>query len=104
MSIGYTLRKNNARLTEEPHLSKVMVDPSRFATKFNAIFPGAYRPVNAADIREMAQCGLIGRHGFFERVDFEIVRGILRYEQLRGKRMGKSTDSMCEQMTLLEKS
>jgi len=31
----------------------------------------------------MAQCGLSGRCGFFDRSDLETVRGILRYEQHR---------------------
>ena len=61
----------------------IMAEPRRFAAKFNSTVPGAYRQVTIDDIRQMAQCGLIGRHGFFSREDLEIVRGILRYEQLR---------------------
>lgn len=64
-------------------LWEVMADPVIFATKFNTTVPEAYRLVSAEDIRYMSHCGLIGRHGFFTREDLEIVRGILRYEQLR---------------------
>jgi hypothetical protein len=61
----------------------IVVEPDRFATKFNAIVRGAYRQVTVDDIRQMEHCGLIGRHGFFTRDDLETVRGILLYEQLR---------------------
>ena len=61
----------------------VVADPSRFAAKFNATVSGAYRHVTGDDIRQMAQCGLIGRYGFFDRSDLETVRGMLRYEQHR---------------------
>ena len=61
----------------------VVADPVRFAARFNAAVRGAYRKVTGDDIRQMAQCGLIGRCGFFDRSDMETVRGILRYEQLR---------------------
>jgi hypothetical protein len=49
-----------------------------FGAKFNSTVPGAYRNITANDIRLMTYCGLIGRHGFFEREDLELVRGILR--------------------------
>jgi hypothetical protein len=58
-------------------------NPGRFATKFNSTLPGAYRQVTEDDIRQMAQCGLIGRCGFFYRSDQETVRGLLQYEQFR---------------------
>ena len=61
----------------------IMANPGRFAAKFNSTVPGAYRQVTVDDIRQMAQCGLIGRCGFFDRSDLETVRGLLRYEQLR---------------------
>lgn len=64
-------------------LWEVMADPVRFATKFNMAMPGAYRTVSAEDIRHMSHYGLIGRRGFYTGEDLEIVRGILRYEQLR---------------------
>jgi hypothetical protein len=61
----------------------IMTNPRQFATRFNSTVPGAYRQVTAEDIRQMAQCGLIGRCGFFTREDLETVRGLLRFEQLR---------------------
>jgi hypothetical protein len=61
----------------------IIVNPGLFAAKFNSVVKGVYRQVTVDDIRYMAQCGLIGRYGFFTRQDMEIVRGILRYEQLR---------------------
>ena len=64
----------------------ITANPVKFADKFNLTVPGAYRQVTADDIRQMAQCGLIGRYGFFPREDMEIVRGVLRYEQLRKHR------------------
>ena len=60
-----------------------MANPERFAAKFNSTLPGAYRQVTEDDIRQMAQCGLIGRCGFFDRSDQETVRGLLQYEQFR---------------------
>ncbi|MFC1848126.1 hypothetical protein ACFLXV_02290 [Chloroflexota bacterium] len=60
-----------------------MANPGRFATKFNSTLPGAYRQVTEDDIRQMAQYGLIGRCGFFDRSDQETVRGLLQYEQFR---------------------
>jgi len=61
----------------------IMANPGRFAAKFNTTVPGAYRQVTVDDIRQMAQCGLIGRCGFFDRSDLETVRGLLQYEQFR---------------------
>jgi len=61
----------------------VVADPVKFAARFSATVPGAYRHVTGDDIRQMAQCGLIGRCGFFDRSDLETVRGILLYEQHR---------------------
>jgi hypothetical protein len=63
----------------------IMANPGWFAAKFNSTVPGAYRQVTVDDIRQMAQCGLIGRCGFFDRSDLETVRGLLQYEHLREK-------------------
>lgn len=60
-----------------------VLEPDRFATRFNAIVLGAYRRVTVDDIKQMEHCGLIGRRGFFTRDDLETVRGILLYEKLR---------------------
>ena len=61
----------------------VVADPVKFAAKFNCTVRGAYRYVTGDDIRQMEQCGLIGRSGFFDRSDLETVRGILQYERFR---------------------
>ena len=63
----------------------VIADPVRFASRFNLTVPGAYRRVTGDDVRLMAQCGLIGRCGFFDWSDVEKVRAILLYEQLRDR-------------------
>jgi hypothetical protein len=75
----------------------VIADPEIFATKFMSTVPGAYRTISANDIRLMAHCGLIGRHGFFERADLEIVRGILQYEWLRARELRRSSIDPYEQ-------
>ena len=61
----------------------ITADPVHFAAKFNSIVPGAYRHVTDDDIRWMMKCGLIGRCGFFDRSDLQMVRGILQYELIR---------------------
>jgi hypothetical protein len=78
----------------------VVADPEKFAAKFNSTLPGAYRIITVNDIRQMAHCGLIGHHGFFERADLETVRGILRYEWLRASELGVSSIDLCEQTAL----
>lgn len=60
--------------------------PSKFAEWINSALPGMHRKVDAEDIRDMTECGLIGRYGRFYRTDLEVVRGILQYEQLRYNR------------------
>ena len=69
-----------------------MTSPDRFATHFNTIVPGAYRQITAQDIRDMVECGLIKHYGYYLRSDLETVRAVLRYEQLREKRIQKSGD------------
>jgi hypothetical protein len=69
----------------------VMSDPVKFASRFNAAVPGSHRAVTPDDIRALAHCGLIGRHGFFDRTDMETVRGILQYEKVRNTRFERST-------------
>jgi len=97
---------NFVRTLREEHLGRqsewadgwaVVADPEKFAAKFNSTVPGTCRTITANDIRQMAHCGLIGRHGFFERADLEIVRGILRYEWLRARELGRSSIDPCEQ-------
>jgi hypothetical protein len=60
--------------------------------------PGAYRRVTADDIRDMVECGLIGRHNYHYESDLETVRGILQYEQMREQRSNRiiSTKNVSE--------
>jgi len=86
MSIESTLTRDyEVKESEWVAIWEVVADPVRFAAKFNAAVPGACRSVTGEDIRQMAHCGLIGRHGFFTREDLETVRGILHYERLHDK-------------------
>ncbi|MBA7612802.1 hypothetical protein ES703_20042 [subsurface metagenome] len=63
----------------------------RFADLFNAKLPGAYRQITAQDIKDMTDCGLIGKYKYYGRTDLQIVRGLILYEQLWQKRMKKPT-------------
>ena len=68
----------------------------KFAEHFNRTVPGAYRKVSTEDIKDMADCGLIARYGFYVNQDLQTVIGILRYEKLwqnRQRRMSESTVS-----------
>lgn len=62
-----------------------MSNAKEFAKHCNTKLPGAWRTVDAADIRLMTECGLIGQYGHYGRGDVETVRGVLRYEMLREK-------------------
>ena len=60
--------------------------PKEFADWFNKKYPGAYRPITAVDVRNLTECGLIGRYRSYSPFqDGETIRGILQYEQLRQK-------------------
>ncbi len=61
----------------------------RFAAQFNAKLPGAYRQITVQDIKDMTECGLIKRYGYYSHSDLETVRAILLYEQLLEKRLKK---------------
>jgi len=63
----------------------------RFAAQFNTKLPGAYRQITAQDIRDMTDCGLIRRYGYYIHSDLETVRAVLQYERLIEKRMKKPT-------------
>ena len=63
--------------------------PDRFAKEFNEVVPGAYRKITTQDILDMTACGLIGKYNCYPHNDIEIVRAILRYEELRQKRIEK---------------
>ncbi|MFC1956408.1 hypothetical protein ACFLWZ_07855 [Chloroflexota bacterium] len=67
-----------------------ILSPDKFADWFNSIVPGAYRKIDTADIRDMAECGLIGKYSYYGHQDIETVRAILLYEQLRDERKRKA--------------
>ena len=74
---------------------------AKFATRFNSLFPGAHRKITADDVREMAKCGLIGRHGYFEQLDLHTINGILGYELLRAQRLASAnSDPMAKPLSL----
>ena len=63
--------------------------PARFAKEFNEVVPGAYRRITSDDVRDMHDCGLIGKYYYFGQNDIETVRAILLCEELRQKRIEK---------------
>ena len=63
-----------------------ILSPDKFAEWFSAMVPGAYRTITAQDVRDMTNCGLIGRYGLYYHSDLPTVRAILQYEQLRQNR------------------
>ena len=89
--------KHSGRGSEWADGWAVVADPEKFAAKFNSTVPGTCRTITANDIRQMAHCGLIGRHGFFERADLETVRGILQYEWSRARELRMSSIDLYEQ-------
>jgi hypothetical protein len=81
----------------------LIVDAEKFAIRFNSLFRGAHRKINAEDIREMTKCNLIGRRGYFEQLDLHTVNGILRYEFLRAQRLGKPDNEHPVEAVSMEK-
>lgn len=77
-------------------MEKLAGSTQQFAERFNSMFPGAHRPLAAEDVREMVHCGLIRRHGYYEWLDLQTVRGILQYERSRTQRLGRCADGVCE--------
>jgi len=71
------------------YLEPIITSPEKFAAKFNLLMPSAYRKVTAQDVKDMTECGLIGRYGHYTRQDLKTVRAILVYEQIREKRVDK---------------
>lgn len=61
--------------------------PKKLVKWFNKKIPDASRKITADDVTLMTKCNLIGRYNYFIRQDFETIRGILLYEQLRQKRL-----------------
>ncbi|HUU63048.1 MAG TPA: hypothetical protein VMX96_03905 [Dehalococcoidia bacterium] len=67
----------------------LIISPEKFAAEFNQVVPGAYRSITVQDIRDLTECGLIGKYGYYGRADLETVRAVLQYEQLRQNRQKK---------------
>ena len=63
-----------------------ILSPDKFAEWFSRVVPGAYRKITVQDVRDMTECRLIGRYGYYIRHDLQTVRAILLYEQLRQNR------------------
>ena len=72
--------------------------PQKFATWFNRVVLGAYRQITAQDVRDMAECGLVCRFGYYGPSDLQTVIGILNYEQMREEKSQKpdTEDRRCK--------
>jgi len=66
-----------------------ILSPDKFAAWFNSVVPGAYRHITSQDVRDMTECGLIGKYSYYGQSDLQTVRAILLYEQLRQERNEK---------------
>ncbi len=77
-------------------MEKLSGNTQQFAERFNSMFPGVHRPLAAEDVRELVNCGLIRRHGYYEWLDLQTVRGILQYERSQAQRLGRRTAGVCE--------
>jgi hypothetical protein len=65
----------------------VTSSPEKFAEWFNDKYPGVYCKVVTDDVKDMKNCGLLYRYGYYSgSSDGETIRAVLRYEQLREKR------------------
>jgi len=60
--------------------------PGKFEDDFNSMVLGAYCSITAQDIKDLHECGLIEKYGFYGRMDIETIRGVLQYEKLRLER------------------
>ena len=60
--------------------------PDKFAEWFNQVVPGAHRSITAQDVRDMIECGLIGKCVYFYRSDLLTVIAVFLYEQLLEER------------------
>jgi hypothetical protein len=67
-----------------------LLSPDKFASWFNQVVPGAHRRITAQDTRDLTAAGLIGKYGYLGRADFETVRGVLQYEEMRQARLARS--------------
>lgn len=65
---------------------QLITNPEKFAELFNVRVSGAHRQITVDDVRDMVDCGLIGRYGYYIHLDMETVSAILQYERLRHNR------------------
>ena len=63
-------------------MAQLTTRPEKFAAEVNARLLGAHRQIRVDDVRDMVNCGLIGKFDCFLDLDIETVRAILQYEQL----------------------
>jgi hypothetical protein len=96
---GLSLKEYCSRAVHWADGWAVVADPDKFAAKFNSLVSGAYRTVSGDDIRQMLHCGLIGRHGFFDREDLYRIRGILLYEKMREHSITRSNACVPSEIT-----
>ena len=67
-------------------MTQLTTRPEKFANEVNAKSLGANRQITVDDVRDMTNCGLIGKYRYYIHSDIETVRAILQYEQLRQNR------------------
>lgn len=67
-------------------MAQLTIRPDKFVTEVNAKLPGAHRQITVDDVRDMTNCGLIKKYGYYMQSDVETVRAVLQYEQLRQNR------------------
>ena len=67
-------------------MAQLTTRPDKFSDEVNAKLLGAYRQITADDVRDMVDCGLIGKYGYFINLDLETIRAVFQYEQLRTNR------------------
>lgn len=66
--------------------------PEEFATWFNEKYPGAYRRISTADVKNLIACELIHKYGLYSTSqDGKTVMAILQYEQMQEKESAKPT-------------
>jgi hypothetical protein len=67
-----------------------ITDPKKFAEWFNMTHPDAYCQITVEDLENLKACELIHRYGFYSTSqDGKTVMGILKYEQMREKTIGR---------------
>jgi hypothetical protein len=70
-------------------MTQVITNIKKFVSWLNDILPGVYRQITVQDAQLLTKLGLIGRYGYYGHQDLETIRGLLRYEELREKRILK---------------